>query len=168
MRKNSYQFEVIISDTSSLSNLKNIGQLHLLKELYTNITITSDVFEEYQKKFNDQLPEWITIKQVKNRKRIFELMNKYHYGIGESSSIVFATENPNTLIIIDDQKPKIYASSIGLAVIGTIGIIKQAVDKNLIKSVKEANLLFDKLVETGARISPELLNDIKYPIESEN
>jgi len=86
-----------------------------------------------------------------------------NFGLGESSAIVFAMENPNTLMIIDDQEPKLYASEIGLNVIGTIGVIKQAVDKNIIKSKKEANELFDKIKLTGGYISDKLLQNIKYP-----
>jgi len=160
MRKNFYQNNVVISDTSSLSNLKKIGKINLLKELYNSITITPEILEEYKEKYKDELPEWIKIKEAKDKEKIIEL-NK-EFGLGESSAIVFAMENPNTLIIIDDQDAKMYASNIGLNVIGTIGVIKQAVDKNIIESKAEANILFDELKNTGGWISDKLLKDIKY------
>jgi len=163
MQKNTYPFNVVISDTSSLSNLKKIGKFDLLKELYNTVTITPEILEEYQKRFKEEPPEWINVKEAKNKEKIAEL-NK-DYGKGEASAIVFAMENPNTLIIIDDQKPKMYAFDIGLNVIGTIGILKQAVDKNIIKSKSEANDLFDELKNTGGWISEKLLKDIKYPLE---
>jgi predicted nucleic acid-binding protein len=162
MQKNIYPIEVIISDTSSLSNLINIGRLDLLEKLYNNVTITPEIYNEYKLKFKDELPNWITTKEVKNKEKVIEI-NK-EYGIGESSAIALALETPNTLIIIDDQEAKLYASKIGLSVIGTIGVIKQAVDKKIIKNKVEANNLFDDLKNTGGWISDKLLKEIKYPI----
>jgi predicted nucleic acid-binding protein len=162
MQENIYPSDVVISDTSSLSNLKKIGKIDLLKSLYNSVTITPEILEEYEKRFEDKLPEWIVVKKVYDREKVFEL-NK-DFGLGESSAMVFAMENPNTLIIIDDQDAKMYASNIGLAVIGTIGVIKQAVDKKIIKSKAEANCLFDEIKNEGGWISDELLKDIKYNI----
>jgi len=164
MQKNIYdKFDIIISDTSSISNLMNINKLDLLKDLYNSITITPEILDEYSKRFKEKLPDWITIKEAKNKEKIKEL-NK-DLGLGEASAIAYALENPNTLIIIDDQDAKMYAAEIGLPVIGTIGIIRQAVDRNIIKNKIEANNLFDELRNTGARISDKLLNAIKYPME---
>jgi len=162
MQKNFCPPNVVLSDTSSLINLIAIGKLNIFKELYENIVITPEIFKEYKDGSKEELPKWIIIKEVKNKGKIAELNKKY--GLGESSAIAFALENPNTLIVIDDQKAKDYASSIGLFVIGTIGIIKQAVDNNIIKSKIEANSLFDDLKNKSGRISKKLLNDIKYPI----
>ena len=164
MQKDIYPFNVVISDTSSLSNLKNIGAFGILKDLYKSVSITPEILKEYKKEFKENIPEWINIKEVKNKEKFIELNKKY--GAGEAEAIAYAIENPNTLIIIDDQKPKTYASNIGLNVIGTIGVIKQAVDKNIIKSKEEANDLFDRLKSTGGWISDKLLKDIKYPVEN--
>jgi predicted nucleic acid-binding protein len=161
MQKNIYPFEVVISDSSSLQNLTNIGKLDLLKDLYNNVSITTEILDEYNKKHKEKLPDWIQVKEVKDKGKVIELCKKY--GEGESSAIVFALENPNTLIVIDDQKPKMLALGMGLPVIGSLGIIKQAVDKNII-SKTEAHNLFDQLKNTGGWISDKLLSDIKYPI----
>jgi predicted nucleic acid-binding protein len=141
MQKNILTYEAVISDCSSLSNLINIGTIDILKELYKSVAITPQILEEYKEGFTGELPDWIQIKGIKN----IELYNKINekYGEGESSAIVYALENPNTLIIIDDQRPKEYAKNeYGLPTIGTIGIIRQAVDKNIIKSKVEANHLY--------------------------
>jgi len=66
MLENIYQkYDVVISDTSSLSNLNNIHKLHLLKDLYNTITITPKILEEYSVRFKEKLPDWITVKDVK-------------------------------------------------------------------------------------------------------
>jgi len=164
MLENIYQkYDVVISDTSSLSNLNNIHKLHLLKDLYNTITITPKILEEYSVRFKEKLPDWITVKDVKNKAKYNELCEIYNEG--EASAIAYALENPNTLIIIDDKNPKEYAIEIGLHAIGTLGVIRQAVDQKLVTK-KEANDLFDDLKRTGARISDKILESVKYPIEN--
>jgi predicted nucleic acid-binding protein len=50
--------KIIISDTSCLIALSNIGQLSILKDLFKEIIITEEVKDE----FGDKLPIWIKIK----------------------------------------------------------------------------------------------------------
>ena len=56
----------IISNTSCLIVLDNIGMLHILKELYGNIIITEEVAIEFGK----ELPPWVVIEKVLDRKII--------------------------------------------------------------------------------------------------
>lgn len=49
--------KIIISDTSCLIVLSRINQLEILKNLYSQIIITKDVFEE----FGAAVPDWILI-----------------------------------------------------------------------------------------------------------
>ena len=91
MQENTYKkYDVVISDTSSLSNLYNINKLNILRDLYNSIIITPEILEEYSKKFKDKLPDWINIKEIKNRDKFNELCKMY--GEGEASAIVYALE----------------------------------------------------------------------------
>ena len=88
-------------------------------------------------------------------------------GLGESSSIVLATETPGSLVIIDEKKAREYALNLGLNVIGTVGIIRRAADINIIESHKKANELFSELINNGFRINKKLVNiDSKNTHES--
>jgi len=163
MQKDDLVYEVIISDTSSLSNFVKIGRLDLFKKLYDRVTITPEVLEEYLLKFKDKLPEWIDIKEAKDKNRVAEINNKL--GLGESSAIALANEKPDTsLLIVDDKKARNYAIDMGLDTIGSIGIIRRAVKKNIIKSKEEANRIFEDLKSNGLWINDELFESIKYPI----
>ena len=53
----------IISDTSCLILLDNIGELSILNKLFGNITTTSEVAGE----FGWLLPPWIEIKEPSNK-----------------------------------------------------------------------------------------------------
>jgi len=161
MQNNSLYNNVIISDTSCLIALSNIGQLELLNKLFGRVTITPEVLDEFTKKFNEKIPKWIDIKEAKNKEKVLKLNSDL--GLGESSSIVLATETPGSLVIIDEKKAREYALNLGLNVIGTVGIIRRAADINIIESHKKANELFNELINNGFRLNKKLVN-----IESKN
>ena len=154
MQNSSSYNNVIISDTSCLIALSNIGQLDLLKKVFGRVTITPEVFDEYTKKYNEKIPDWIDIKEAKNKNKIIELNTKL--GLGESSSIVLASEIPSSLVIIDEKKAREYALNLGLNVIGTVGIIRRATDINIIESPQKANELFRELKNNGFRLNNKL------------
>ena len=66
--------KTIISDTSCLIILTNIGELDLLKRVYGQIITTSDI----EKEFGEKLPDWIMIENVKDQstQRILEYQMK--------------------------------------------------------------------------------------------
>ncbi|WP_158859771.1 DUF3368 domain-containing protein [Lunatibacter salilacus] len=87
---------IIISDTSSLIALTNIGELNLLKKVYKEIVITPEIAEEY----GIEVPDWIKIKQVSDPQK-FKLIN-LELDKGESSGIALALESNSCLLIIDE------------------------------------------------------------------
>ena len=54
--------KIIISDTSSLIALMNIGELTLLKKVYKEVIITPEIAEEY----GLDTPDWLRIEILKD------------------------------------------------------------------------------------------------------
>lgn len=142
---------LIISDTSCIIALTKIDKLDLLKELYQEIFITTEVHKE----FGGMLPDWIVITDVKDKNKQYELENRLDKG--EASSIALALENDNSTLIIDEIKGRKIAQSFKIDIIGTIGIIILANKKGLISDVIGTIL---QLVNKGFRLSDNLLNKI--------
>jgi predicted nucleic acid-binding protein len=142
---------LIISDTSCLIALSKIGKLDLLKELYQEIFITTEVYKE----FGGRLPDWIIIIEVKSKYKQKELEVKLDKG--EASSIALALESKNPTLIIDEIKGRKIARSFNLNMIGTIGIIILAHKKGLISDVVEIIL---QLVRKGFRLPDTLISKI--------
>jgi predicted nucleic acid-binding protein len=142
---------LIISDTSCLIALSKIGKLDLLKELYQEIFITTEVYKE----FGGRLPDWIIIIEDKSKYKQKELEVKLDKG--EASSIALALESKNPTLIIDEIKGRKIARSFNLNMIGTIGIIILAHKKGLISDVVEIIL---QLVRKGFRLSDTLISKI--------
>lgn len=139
--------EIIISDTSCLILLSNIGELNLLQKLYTQIITTPDIAEEFGK----PLPEWIKLVSVtdKSKQRILELQ----IDRGESSAIALALENPNSTLILDDNKARKIAVKLGLIITGTIGVIIKAKQREIIPSIKP---ILNKIKQSNFRLTKEI------------
>ncbi len=142
---------IIISDTSCLIALSNIGLLHILKELFGEVIITSEVKAE----FGSKLPDWMIILQVKDRLKQTDIETRLDRG--EASSIALALEIQNSMLIIDEVKGRNIAKSLNIEIIGTVGIILLAGKKGLIKDVVSVILI---LVNKGFRLSDKLIDKI--------
>ena len=140
--------EIIISDTSCLILLSNIGEFDLLRKLYHKITTTIDVAGE----FGEVLPDWIEIKAVKNvnYQQILELQ----IDKGESSAIALAIESKDCILIIDDYKARKVAINLGIKITGTLGVIIKAKLSGLIVSIKPC---LEKIQQTNFRLSDDLI-----------
>ena len=139
--------KTIISDTSCLIILTNIGELELLHNLYGQVTTTLDIATEY----GEALPEWVEIVSVadKSKQQLLELQ----IDKGESSAIALALETPGSTIILDDNKARKIATQLGLTFTGTIGIVVKAKLQGLIPSIKP---IIAKIKQTNFRLSAEI------------
>lgn len=113
----------VISNTSCLIALSNIGKLDLLHDVYGSILITNEVALE----FGEPLPEWINVTAVKDKIKTRLIANTLD--IGESSTIALALEHEDVLVILDDGKARRFAKGLGLVFTGTLGVVVKA--KNL-------------------------------------
>lgn len=139
--------KTVIADASCLIVLQNIQKLELLQQLFREVCITEEVKEE----FGLDLPKWIKTKEISNRTQqnaLNLILDK-----GEASAIALCLENPDSLLIIDEKKGRRIAQELNIKIIGTLGIILQAKEKDLINSI--ADLLIE-LEKAGFRISNNL------------
>ncbi|MDO5664026.1 MAG: DUF3368 domain-containing protein [Bacteroidia bacterium] len=138
---------IVIADTSCLIALAKIKALLLLKALYSNIFITSEIARE----FDEVIPEWILVEEVTNKNYLQILATRLD--IGEASAIALAMEKRNVLLILDDLKGRKEAEKLGFAITGTLGVLFKAQRENVIESIKP---YLNSLKTVGFRISSEL------------
>lgn len=143
--------KIVISDTSCLIALSKIDKLDLLKDLFDEIIISTDVLSE----FGENLPDWFNVTEVKNTQKQLELECKLDKG--EASSIALAIELGDTTLIIDEFKGRNIANFLKIDIIGTIGIIILAEKRGLILNAKE---IIMNLVNQGFRVSDVLIDKI--------
>jgi len=123
--------KIIISDTSCLIALDRIGRLDLLQKIFTNVYTTKIIALE----FEENLPDWIIIKDVADLDKIEQL--KVTLDPGEASAITLALETENSVLIIDEKKGRKVAVSLNIAIIGTLKVLLIAKNRGFIVSVKE-------------------------------
>ena len=153
---------LITCDTNIIIDFSKINHLYLLKDIFNNVMIANEVKEELlageetgtgESDIIKAMNEWIKVKEVKNKIALESL--KIHIGDGEAASIILYMETNADLLAINDLKARGVASAMGVKIIGTLGILRLAKDRGMLKQVKP---LLDELRKVGAYISNVLYN----------
>jgi predicted nucleic acid-binding protein len=121
----------VISNTSGLIILSNIGQFDILHGIYGTLIITPEVAAE----FGDSLPEWIQVRAVQDSNKIQMLENTLD--LGESSTIALSIETPDSLMVLDDKKARRMARDLNLRFTGTLGVISKAYELGIILDISK-------------------------------
>lgn len=165
---------IVISDTSALTNLAAIQHLHLLPQLYNQVTIPEAVYRELVDiappvpgTLEVQTAPWLVVKHVVNRSLVDRLQYQVRLDAGESEAIplwglrfaIALALNLNAeLLLIDERRGRTEANRLGLRITGLLGILVEAKRQNLVVAVKP---LMDALIATSEfRVSPALYNQI--------
>lgn len=143
--------KVIISDTSTLILFHKIDELSLLQKVYGELITTPEVAKE----FGEQLPNWISIQSVFDKKYQFFLETQIDRG--EASAIALASEYDDVLLLLDDLKARKLATQLNFKITGALGIIHKARQMQLIEKVKP---LISKLLLTDFRIADNIVAEI--------
>lgn len=143
--------KIVISDTSCLILLHKIGELDLLQKVYGSVLTTPEVAQE----FFDELPVWVKIEKVKDKKYQEFLQTQVDWG--EASAIALAKELESPLLLLDDLKARKLASKLNLRFTGTLGVIHKAKQIGAIGKIKP---LLEKLLATDFWISDLIINEL--------
>ena len=148
----------VVSNTTPIITLLKISEFELLQKLFGKIIIPTGVYEEIEagksKKFYLDLKniDWIEIRNVKETRELLIDLDK-----GEAETILLAKEINANYVIIDEKLGRKYANYFDLKVIGTLGILKEAKKRDLIKDLKE---IVNKMKENNIWLSKKIIDDI--------
>lgn len=141
-----------VSDTSTISGLAYIGRLFLLRAQFSEIWIPTAVSDELKghpdpvaaTSIQTALREhWI--QQASPSESHLLAVLTVHLHRGEAEVIALATDIKANIVLIDEQEGRQFASQVGLAVTGALGILLRAKLKGDIQSLKsEMQLLRSK------------------------
>ena len=126
--------EPIVADSTCLVALERVGNLMLLPDLFSPVSIPPAVNSEFGRQF-----DWLEVVELKTSHLADAL--KMTVGKGESEAISLASET-NRLLITDDKQARAYAKRLGVDVIGTIGLLIRAKQAGIIL---EINPILDAL-----------------------
>jgi uncharacterized protein len=126
----------VISNASPLITLSKIGALHVLPELFGTLVVATEVFHEVtitgvgRPGANDvQGASWIEVKSYTNAAQFALWRVQRGLGAGETATILLAQELSADLAIIDERTARGFATSLGINVMGCVGILESAARK---------------------------------------
>lgn len=151
---------VVISDTSAISNLWQIGQIEILKLLYNTIIIPTAVQEELFELEDQQVYlqncDWINVQPTQNL--VLTEVLQAELDEGEAQAIALSVEMQPDFLIIDELKGREKARSLGIKIIGLLGVLVEAKRAGIISQVNP--ILIDLTEKVNFFISPQLRAEI--------
>ncbi len=149
--------ESIVSDTTTLIVLGKLDRYDLLENLFKKIYIPQEVMREVSKK-SDGISKKINAHRLFEIKQIsdFSLLRLLDglLDLGESEAIVLAKEL-HMILLIDEKKGRKIAKSMGLDIIGLLGVLILNVRKEKI-SKEEAVVVLEAIKALKFRVSKKL------------
>jgi len=120
--------EAVVSDSTCLIGLERIGELNILPALFDPIMIPPEVEREFGNKFS-----WLQIENLTSGVLVAAL--RLTVDAGEAEAIALASEK-SCLLVSDDKQARLAAKRLGVAVIGTIGVLVRAKQGGVISALK--------------------------------
>jgi predicted nucleic acid-binding protein len=148
--------KIIIADSSTLITLLDTNNASLLFELFEEIIITDKVYEEitYNLYHKDRVDSYLLSNQFKliaiEHNEMYEMLRK-RLDAGESESIALAKKLQLPLII-DERKGRKIAKSMGVTIIGFVGIVLKLLEKEIITKSRAIKIVH-QVEENDFRLS---------------
>ncbi|AEM38526.1 hypothetical protein Pyrfu_0657 [Pyrolobus fumarii 1A] len=156
----------IVVNSSVVIALARVNLLDVIIRLYKEVIIPSAVYDEVvirgQGRPGSEELEML-VQQGKARllspgdKRLVEALHD-PLGLGEAEAIALALEH-GCIVALDDRIARSKARSMGLKVIGTLGLLREAYDTNIIDKDRLIQSL-EQLRQHGFRISERVLREL--------
>jgi predicted nucleic acid-binding protein len=146
--------QVVVADTSVLIALAQIGQLPLLERLYADVVIPHAVQSEVAPSL-PTLPPWIHMRTL--QRPLDSRVGEASLDAGETEAISLALETRAEWVILDDLRARRLAKNLGLAVVGTAGVLFAAKQRGFIGAVRPP---LDALRAAGFRLRKEVYEEI--------
>ena len=139
-----------VVDSSVLIGLEHIGHVDLLRLLFEQVTVPAAVRDEVAPP--TVMPEWIRIAPLESP--VPDRISRAKLGPGESACIALVMETDAAWLLLDDLAARRFAESLGLPVMGELGILRTAKKLGHIDALAP---LASALREHGFRLSTRLL-----------
>jgi|SRR3989344_1898702 len=153
----------VISNATTIIFLAKLNIFNLAKNVFSSVIIPKEVVEELFKKSSPE--NEIVRKELNNFLKESEVkkIKDLPLGDGEKAAISLCLEKGIKTFLSDDKKARVYAKSLGIKVIGILGILLFNLRKKKINKNELLNLL-NELIKKGYYLSSavyaEVLNEI--------
>ena len=139
---------IVVSDTSVITSLIQIGHINLLQKLHDRILIPRAVRDELMVT-HSETPGFLEVADAQDRQWVARL--EAELDLGEAEAIVLACEVHADLLLIDEKLGRRVAVREGLRIAGLLGLVIEAKQQGHIDSVRDMLRRLES--EAGFRIS---------------
>ena len=150
---------LVVSDASPVNVLIRIGQIGVLPALFKAVVVPTAVAEEMTRPSTPQIvrdwmahmPAWLTVRAPHIAVNPAMLRHR-----GERDAISLAQEIHADALLVDEEKARAEALALGVAVIGTVGVLQRAADQGLIADLQAVH---ESLRQARFHVSEKILHD---------
>ena len=140
----------VVSNSSPLIGLAQIGRLDLLRQLYVTVIVPPAVVREATPSIPVR-PTWLVAQPL--ARPLDPRVLRASLDPGEREAISLALERNAEWLVLDDRPARRVAEALGLPVIGAVGVLVQAKRRGLLPLVRPS---LDALLATGFYAGPNL------------
>ncbi len=139
---------IVVSDTSALTALIQVGRLEVLARLYREIYIPQAVRDELLQT-HPVLPEFVRVRQTQRKIEVQRLCAEVD--LGEAEAIILAKELSADYLLIDETLGRQVAVREGVKVIGLLGVLLEGKECGYVSSIREVTAELETIA--GFRVS---------------
>ena len=152
--------KALVVNASPLIFLARIERLDLLASLAKLLVVPEAVIREIQAGSGrdgtaDKVKDLPSILQVDDRP-VPDRIRFWNLGAGESQVLAHGLERPGAEVVLDDLAARRCARSLGLSMIGTLGIVVLCRHRGVISAARP---VIETLREAGLRLKPALMDE---------
>jgi predicted nucleic acid-binding protein len=153
---------IVVSDSSPLIALAKIDSFALLRKIYGELYIPTEVYNEVviagvglAGAVETSDSQWIHVCRIKNSVDLVTSQARFGLGTGELSTMILAKELRAGLVILDDLKARRLAQREGFRVQGCVAILEASFRTGYLPDLRQA---YDQMVKRGVYLNRELIS----------
>ena len=143
----------VVSNASPLIACERLGLAHVYATLFGEVHIPPAVRQEVFA--TAVLPTWVREQPL--RQPLAGPLQQGRLGAGEREALALALEEHAELVLMDELAGRRIATSVGLRIMGTLGVLLLAKRQQLISGVKP---FLDQLLAVGFYADDELVQQV--------
>jgi predicted nucleic acid-binding protein len=144
---------MIILDNSVLSAFTRLKILSLLRKLIKKALISPEIILEYSQEWAKKIPKWIIVQKANEKIPLQQVPSSLSPSDISLIKLAIAHKKP---LASDDKPLRNFARQHGVAITGSLGLLKQLYLKRIIPS-REKYLALLKLLQDDVFISDDLM-----------
>ncbi len=142
---------VAVFDASPLISFHQVGRFDLLRELFFQISVPTEVAQEVAPSLG-QLPAWVEVQSLAIGRSVPGALD-----VGERAAITLALDIDADFIVLDDLPARRVAANFDMTVVGSLGLLVRAKDRGLVDVVRP---IMDEMIAFGLYVTARLYLEI--------